>query len=124
MQTVIETPDYLRDAKAARLTESEQEHIINFIAQHPDAGDEIPGTGGARKVRFAGRGRGKSGGYRVVTFYTGPDIPVFLLNVFAKGDRIDLSKAERNELKAILSEIVKFYRRGVQSYVQSRKSHP
>ena len=113
MQTVIETPDYLRDVKAARLTESEQAHIVNFIAQHPDAGDEIPGTGGARKVRFAGRGRGKSGGYRVVTFYTGPDLPVFFLNVFAKGDRIDLSKAERNELKAILSEIVEVYRRGV-----------
>jgi hypothetical protein len=124
MQTVIETPEYIRDAKAARLTESEQAHIIHFIAQHPDAGDEIPGTGGARKLRFAGRGRGKSGGYRVVTFYTGPDMPVFLLNVFAKGDRIDLTKAERNALKAILAEIVEVYRRGIQNHVQSWKSHP
>jgi hypothetical protein len=57
--------------------------------------------------------QGKSGAYRDVTFYTGPDIPVFLLNVFAKGDRINLTKAEHNELKAILSNTVKVYRRGV-----------
>jgi hypothetical protein len=47
----------------------------------------IPGTGGARKVRFAGRGKGKSGGYRVITFYSGPEVPVFLITLFAKGRR-------------------------------------
>ncbi len=123
MQTVIETPEYLRDAKAARLADSERLHMVNVIASRPDAGNEIPGTGGARKVRFAGRGQGKSGGYRVVTFYSGPDIPVFLLNVFAKGDRIDLTKAERNELREILSEIVAIYREGVRRHVQSRKPY-
>ena len=71
MQTVIETPEYLRDAKAARLADSERLHIVHVIASRPDAGDEIPATGGARKIRFAGRGQGKSGGYRVVTFYSG-----------------------------------------------------
>ncbi len=123
MQTVIETPEYLRDAKAARLSDSERLHIVNVIASRPDAGDEIPATGGTRKVRFAGRGQGKSGGYRVVTFYSGPDIPAFLLNVFAKGDRIDLTKAERNELREILSEIVAIYREGVRRHVQSRKPY-
>ncbi len=123
MQTVIETPEYLRDAKAARLLDSERLHIVNVIASRPDAGDEIPATGGARKVRFAGRGQGKSGGYRVVTFYSGPDIPVFLLNVFAKGDRIDLTKPERHELREILSEIVAIYRGGVRHHVQSRKPY-
>src|SRR5688572_4247527 len=86
MQTVIETPEYLRRLKSARITEGERVSIVEYVARHPNAGDEIPGTGGARKIRFAGRGKGKSGGYRVVTFYTGPDIPVFLISVFAKGD--------------------------------------
>ena len=59
----------------------------------------IVGSGGARKIRFAARGRGKSGGYRVVTYYGGDDLPVFLLNAFKKGDRVNLSKAEINELR-------------------------
>lgn len=96
--------------------------VVDVLARSLDAGEEIPGTGGARKVRFAGRGKGKSGGYRVVTFYTGPDMPVFLLNVFAKGDRINLTHAERNALKAVLAEIVATYRRGGRSHVQGRKS--
>ena len=90
----------------------EQSTIVEYIAKHPDAGDPIPGTGGARKVRFAGKGKGKSGGYRVITFFTGLELPVFLLNVFAKGDKINLTKAERNELRAILAEIASTYQRG------------
>jgi hypothetical protein len=42
-------------------------------------------------VRFAGKGKGKSGGYRVITFYSGSDIPVFLLNMFAKNEKADLA---------------------------------
>lgn len=34
----------------------------------------------------------------MISFYAGPDVLVFLLNVFVKGDKIDLTKAERNEL--------------------------
>ena len=117
VHTIVETPDYLRDAKAAGLSESEREAIATYIAQRPDAGDEIPGTGGARKVRSAGRGKGKSGGYRVVTFYSGQNIPVFLLNVFAKGDRIDLSQAERNELRQVLGALVAAYGKGVKRRV-------
>jgi hypothetical protein len=60
---VIETPDYLSDAKAARMTDTEREAVIMMLAHNPKAGVEIPGAGGARKVRIAGRGKGKSGGY-------------------------------------------------------------
>ena len=88
MHTVVETEIYLRDAKAAGLSDDERQRIVYFIAANADAGREIPGTGGARKVRFAGNGKGKSGGYRIITFYTGKDIPVFLLNVFAKNEKL------------------------------------
>ena len=110
MQTVVETPDFMADAKAAGLALDERNEIIEFISRNPRAGDVIKGTGGARKVRFAGRGKGKSGGYRVITFFCGEDIPIFLLNVFAKGDRVDLSQAERNELRNILGELASAYR--------------
>jgi hypothetical protein len=116
MHTVIETPEYLRDARAAGLSDSERLAIVDHIARHPDAGDLIPSTGGARKVRFAGRGKGKSGGYRVITFYTGPEFPVFLLNVFAKGEKINLTMAERNVLRAVLAETAATYRKGVRRH--------
>ena len=80
------------------------------MAAHPDAGDEVRGTGGARKVRFAAKGKGKSGGVRVITFFSGPEIPVFLLNVFAKNEKIDLSAEERSTLKKILIRLVDAYR--------------
>ena len=120
MQTVIETPAYLGDTKALGLTDAERAAIVNTIAQQPSRGEVIPGTGGARKVRFGGRGKGKSGGYRVITFYSGEDIPVFLLNIFAKGEKVNLTKAEQNALRAILTDLVAVYREGVRTYVESR----
>ena len=121
MHLVIETPDYLADAKAIGLTADERKSIVDCIAQTPDAGDEIKGTGGARKIRFAGRGKGKSGGYRVITFYAGKDIPVFLLSIFSKGEKANLSQAERNELKQVLGSLADAYKKGVKHHVQSRK---
>lgn len=120
MQAVIETPDYLADAEDAGMTDAERKHVVDYLSVHPDAGDQIKGTGGARKVRLRGRGHGKSGGYRVITFYSGPDVPLFLLNVFAKGDRVDLSQAERNELRRELAGLVEDYREGVRIYVNRR----
>jgi hypothetical protein len=120
---VIETADYLADAKAAGMTETERKTVVMMLAATPDAGVEIPGTGGARKVRVAGRGKGKSGGYRIITFYTGRDVPVFLLNVFSKGDRVDLSQAERNELRKELAGLAEDYRNGARARVESRKPH-
>lgn len=108
--TVVETADFASDARTAGLSEEERRVIADFLAEHPTAGDVIPGTGGARKVRFAGRGKGKSGGYRVIVFYAGHDIPVFLLNVFAKGDRVDLTQAERNAMRSGLAGLVQDYR--------------
>jgi hypothetical protein len=63
-----------------------------------------------RKIRFGGKGKGKSGGFRVISFYSGADIPVFLLNVFAKNEKTDLTKAERNEFKATLTKLAAAYR--------------
>ncbi len=69
----------------------------------------MPGTGGCRKFRVAGRGKGKRGGYRTITFYSGPMIPVFLITIFAKGERADLSQKERNQLATITKALVAEY---------------
>ncbi len=115
MQTVIETDDFLKDAKAAGLSEEDRKEIVDFVSENPLVGDGMAGTGGARKFRFAAKGKGKSGGVRIITFYSGSDIPVFLLNVFAKGDKTNLTKAECNALKSILRDIAKAYRERKQS---------
>jgi hypothetical protein len=117
MHTVVETPSYIADAEAAGLTEGERDAVVEMIANRPESGDEIGGTGGARKVRVAGKGKGKSGGYRMITFYSGKDVPVFLLAVYSKGEKANLSRAERNELKGILRDIVREYGKGARRHV-------
>lgn len=121
MQAVVETPDYLADAKAAGLTDAERADIVEMLSKTPTAGDPIVGTGGARKIRVAGRGKGKSGGYRVITFYGGDDIPIFLLAVFSKGDKVNLTKAERNELRTELAGLADDYREDLKKMAKSRK---
>lgn len=111
MQTVIETSGFLRDADQAGMTKAEIEKLVSIIAANPEAGAVIQGTGGCRKVRIAGRGKGKSGGYRVITFYSGPEIPAFLLTVFGKGEKDNLTKSERNGLAVLTKELVASYRK-------------
>ena len=118
MQTVIQTPTFLADAKAAGVADDELAVIVAAIAADPRAGDVIPGTGGARKVRFAASGRGKSGGYRVITFYAAEDVPVFLLALVSKGQRADISQADRNALRAILAALADDYREGLAGRVR------
>jgi hypothetical protein len=65
MQTVVETPAYLK-AAAPLFTEAERADIVGAIASDPEAGDIMPNTGGYRKRRFGRAGTGKRGGARVV----------------------------------------------------------
>ena len=92
------------------MTEAEIAALVSYLAGTPLAGDEVAGTGGCRKVRVAGRGKGKSGGYRTITFYSGPDMPIFLLAVFSKGERANLNQNERNALAGLTKDIVAAYR--------------
>jgi hypothetical protein len=64
------------------------------------AGDLIVGSGGCRKVRIPGRGKGKSGGYRVVTYFAG-DHGVFLLWTLSKGRAANLTDAQVNALAKV-----------------------
>lgn len=111
MQTVVETPSYLREAKQAGLSPADCSYIVEFLAVNPDAGVEMSGTGGTRKLRFASKGKGKSGGVRVITFYTGKEPPVFLLNVFSKNEKINLTGAEKSALKSILGQLADTYQK-------------
>jgi hypothetical protein len=119
MKTVIETPTYLRQAKAAGASWDELDTIVREIADDPERGDIIPGTGGACKRRFARAGQGKRGGYRVIFYTAAEDVPVFLLALMSKGQRADLTQGERNELRQVLGGIAEAYRASVRAKVQT-----
>ncbi|HWH17533.1 MAG TPA: type II toxin-antitoxin system RelE/ParE family toxin [Allosphingosinicella sp.] len=100
MHTVVETPEYLKAAKSVGMTDEERAATVDYIAENPETGDIIEGTGGARKVRIPKQGKGKSGGYRVVTYYMAEDIPVFLVTVISKGQQANLSEGQKKAVKA------------------------
>jgi len=97
-------------AKRCGLTEDELDLIVWTISVNPESGAIVPGTGGARKLRFAGRGHGKSGGYRTIHYFAGADVSVFLLAIYGKGDKANLTKGERNALAAVLPQLAEAYR--------------
>ena len=109
--TVVETPFFIRKS-AALLTENERSELIFFLGTNPEAGDIVPETGGIRKVRWALKGRGKSGGVRVIYYFHGDLLPLFLLTAYAKNQKANLTKSERNEYKRLIPILVKTYAKG------------
>ncbi|MDP2409722.1 MAG: type II toxin-antitoxin system RelE/ParE family toxin [Pseudolabrys sp.] len=110
MQAVVETPPYLADAERL-FTEAERSAIVDRVASEPRCGVVVPGSGGIRKLRIGFGGRGKRGGARVVYLFGGDDVPVFLLAVFAKNEKSDLTAAERADLAKQIAKMLDDYRR-------------
>lgn len=115
MQTVSELQTFRKSAIDAGMTDDEITALVNHLARNPDAGEEITGTGGCRKLRWAikGNNKGKSGGARVITFFSGANMPVFLVAAFGKSVKVSLTKAERNTLKTVTDQITKEYSKRV-----------
>jgi hypothetical protein len=122
MHSVIETATFLSDCKS--ISEEERLSIVDAIAADPHLGDLMPGTGGARKRRFPGRGKGKRGGYRTVSYYAADDVPVLLLALIDKGERADMPKAEQNALRDRLSSFADTYRANVKQRVRVLRKKP
>ncbi|MGQ9820210.1 MAG: type II toxin-antitoxin system RelE/ParE family toxin [Candidatus Kapaibacteriales bacterium] len=108
--TIVELPEFSKRAEK-KLSKELKDEILYFLASNPKAGNLIQGTGGIRKLRWASKSRGKSGGLRVIYFYYNETIPLFLLTIFGKNEKINLTKAERNELSKLVKELVKHYER-------------
>lgn len=109
MQTVVETKAFLDAAEEARMTDDERSELVTLIAIEPARGVIPSGWGGARKFRYARAGKGKSGSYRIVTAYCGPGTPVFLITIFGKGEKANLTKSEANELAKRVKKLCATY---------------
>lgn len=105
LHTVVETPEFLSDARHCRVSDAARSAIVDAVARNPDDGDLVKNTGGVRKVRVAGRGKGKSGGYRIITVYINRDMPVYLLAMLGKGERANFSDADKKVFRQLTSEI-------------------
>jgi hypothetical protein len=109
MQTIAELPEFLKKSNKL-LSDDEKNELIEFLALNPKAGDLIQETGGIRKLRWSIKNKGKSGGVRIIYYYHNLKIPLFLLTLFGKGEKSNLSKNERNELSKLTKIILKNYK--------------
>ena len=98
----IETPTFTR-LVTALLTDDEYRGLQVELLGDPERGDLIKGGGGIRKLRYALRGRGKSGGVRVIYYWVKPKGQIYMLVIYPKNKKDNLSEKET----AILRDYVK-----------------
>jgi mRNA-degrading endonuclease RelE of RelBE toxin-antitoxin system len=108
--TVAETPTFIRQADDV-WSDDEREAFIDFIARNPETGDIIKNSGGVRKVRWGGGGAGKRGGVRVIYFFFDENTPLYLLLVYAKAVRADLSPEAKKTVREFANRIKQAHRR-------------
>lgn len=109
MITVAETRMFQR--KVIRLlSQHEREDLITYLADHPNTGVILEGTGGIRKLRWARSGGGKSSGVRVIYYFHDESMPLYLLTVFGKNEKVNLSRKERNLLSKSVKNLVGSWR--------------
>ena len=102
--TVAETALFVRQAEAV-WDAAEREAFIDFIAWNPEAGDLIPETGGVRKIRWRRSGTGKRSGARVIYFFHRADRPLYLLMVYAKARKENLTSEEKRIVRKLADEL-------------------
>jgi hypothetical protein len=108
--TVVELP--LFQQMAGRLwDDAEREAFVDFISRNPEVGDVIPETGGVRKVRWQRQGTGKRGGVRVIYFYHNAQMPLFLMLIYAKAQREDMTADQKKQVRALAAALRQVYRR-------------
>ena len=104
--TVVELESFLKRARAI-MTEGERAEIVTYLAANPEAG--VPLGGGLRKVRTGREVGGKSGGYRTLYVFGGAAMPLFLITVFAKNEKDNLTKSEQAAAVALSKVLLASY---------------
>lgn len=108
MITVVELPEFIRRSRKL-LHDRERQDLIHYLATHPNTGAIMRGTGGIRKIRWKREGAGKSGGVRVIYYFHNVKYPLFLLTVFGKSEKANISKSEQNALAKLTKVLIKTY---------------
>jgi mRNA-degrading endonuclease RelE of RelBE toxin-antitoxin system len=91
--------------RVQQLLDPESYRLLQLrLAADPIAGNQIPGTGGLRKIRWRTLSGGKRGGVRVIYYWAGAHETILMLMVFAKNERSDLSPEQKAVLRQIVEE--------------------
>lgn len=104
----VETRAFTRRV-AELLDDEDYARLQRYLAEHPDVGDVMEGTGGLRKVRVAMAGRGKSAGARAIYYHFVPQSHIAMLLIFAKNEQEDLSPEQRRALGKIIETWKRHY---------------
>ena len=97
----VETTFFTR-VIADYLCDEEQGKLQTHLTEHPDDGDVIKGTGGIRKIRWGAKGKGKSGGVRVIYYWRTARDHIYLLNIYGKNEASDLTEKEKEYLRKLV----------------------
>jgi len=100
----IETPLFTRQLLAL-MGDERYQVMQTTLLQNPEAGDLIPAGGGIRKLRHALPGRGKSGGVRVIYYWHVPGDKFYMLTVYPKSAKDNLTPAETAVLRELVKEL-------------------
>jgi hypothetical protein len=106
MHVIAEMPEFSQKAPDL-LGKSEFQALITHLAENPCSGAIMVGTGGIRKLRWVREGMGKSGGARVIYYFHDHRIPLYLLSIFGKNEKANLTAAEANELSKLVGLLLK-----------------
>ena len=104
-RSFVELPSFREALDAYGLGDEFLMAVENAIMSNPEAGDMIPETGGARKLRFKVSNKGKSGGYRIIYVDFISDTVVYLITLYAKSVKKDLTKSEIKDIKRVVKGV-------------------
>lgn len=94
------------------LTDEDLKELQNTLSSNPYAGDVIRGTSGCRKVRIEMQDRGKRSGARVIYIDFAILEKIYLLNVYAKNDKVDLSPNDYSFIKRLVKQLEEYEKSG------------
>jgi len=91
---VVELNDFARDARRI-FTEAEIAEMLQHFGMFRQLGNVIQGTGGLRKARWSAAGKGKRSGARVIYYYGGDHMPIYMVAIYSKSEKVDMTPAEK-----------------------------
>ena len=100
---IFETSAFTRQITAL-MNDEDYAEFQSDLADRPDLGARIPGSGGIRKVRVAAKGHGKRGGARVIYYWAVSDSQIFMLLAYAKNKQADLTRDQLKTLKTLVEQ--------------------
>lgn len=114
--TIAEVKEFSGHA-ASVFTMAEWEALSQCISMNPAYGEVIPDTGGVRVVKWPAESQGRNGHVRVIYYFRDLNMPLVMIAIFERGERLNLSSADKRIIRELVDDLVASYLPGVSSRV-------